>query len=326
MTTLYHPQKNDKGNPVLIKKPSQPTSPDTWQNSDEIASVTPGGSMPAELNGIPFSSWVDAPSTDEMWGKVDGQHGGLFDEPIFKHSPGKRTAAGVVIEETDGRVWIIHPSNAFGGYEATFPKGTMGAGATLQTAAIKEVFEKSGLRVAITGFFADSERSDSKTRYYWGRRVGGTPADMGWESQSVSLVPLARLKGLLSNINDAPLVKAMQQEKLPARRHIIKYEFGLTSGFRILATINGFYRKYGAWPQRLLMEKVMADAIQHHTLTPLGWAMMESKLDVLQIDQGTVIAEGRNGEQCDYNIHPGEQVPATGPRADEWIWGTQVAN
>lgn len=326
MTTTTHPKKDDDGCSVTIKKPCLPTPLEAWPNSASLARVTPGGLMPAELNGIPFTQWTAAPRSDEMWTKVDGEHGGLFDEPVFTATPGKRTAAGVVIEEPDGRVWVVHPSNAFGGYEATFPKGTCDSRCTLQRTAIKEAFEESGLQVEITGFLADSERSRSKTRYYLGRRVGGSPADMGWESQGVSLVPLAMLGDILNHPNDAPLVKALQKEPRPARRDVIKYQFGLTSGFRILATINGFYRKYGVWPQRLLMENNMANAIMNEVLTPLGWQMITSKMEVVAIEDGTVIVEGEDGASCDYNVDFCEQIPASGPRADEWIWGFRVAS
>jgi hypothetical protein len=71
---------------------------------------------------------------------------------------------------------------------------------------VREAFEESGLRVVLTGFLADLTRSRSRTRYYLGRRVGGCPSDMGWESQAVSLVPRAQLTDVLVNPNDAPLV------------------------------------------------------------------------------------------------------------------------
>ncbi len=42
-----------------------------------------------------------------------------------------RQGAGVIIREPDGRVWIMHPKGAFGGYKATFPKGSADKGMTL---------------------------------------------------------------------------------------------------------------------------------------------------------------------------------------------------
>lgn len=48
-------------------------------------------------------------------------------------------AAGVVIEETDGRFWLVAPTNQAGGYAVTFPKGRPVPGATLQQTARCEV-------------------------------------------------------------------------------------------------------------------------------------------------------------------------------------------
>lgn len=322
--TQYHPHKDDKGQLVLIRNPSKSTEQSSWTTPSEIATVTPSGLMPTELNGVAFTSWSDAPITDEQWANVGGQHNGLFDEPIFTPTKGKFTAAGVVIEEDDGRVWVVHPSNAFGGYQATFPKGIVGHGASLQSAAIREAFEESGLQVVITGFLADSERSKSKARYYLARRVGGSPSAMGWESQATSLVPLAMLGQVLTHPNDAPLVKALQQEKRPAWRDIIKYEFGLASGRRILSTINGFRRKYGEWPSRLLMDKGMADAIKAEILTPLGWALLASKLELVRIEEGTLFAENSKKQIFEYDAD--HTIPPASERADVWLWGIKLDN
>ena len=76
--------------------------------------------------------------------------------------------------------------------------------------AVREVFEESGLVVEVFGFLADSKRSRSFTRYYLARRLAGTPAEMGWESQAVSLVPLAQLTAILNQPVDHPIVAALQ--------------------------------------------------------------------------------------------------------------------
>jgi hypothetical protein len=54
-------------------------------------------------------------------------------------------------------------------------------------------------------------RSLTDTRYYLARRVGRTPASMGWESQAVHLVPRARLGELLHHSNDQSLISAPQK-------------------------------------------------------------------------------------------------------------------
>lgn len=181
----------------------------SWLDPRLAATVIPGGPLPPALNGLAFEVWRDAPRDNAGWAVVAGQDG-PFDEPPFVPAPGKRVAAGVVILEEDGRVWVVHPSNAFGGYPATFPKGTLDPGVPLRATAIREAYEESGLRVALSGFLMDLTRSRSRTRYYLGRRLGGCPSDMGWESQAVSLVPRAQLGEVLVNPNDAPLVAALQ--------------------------------------------------------------------------------------------------------------------
>ena len=112
--------------------------------------------------------------------------------------PGLRAASGVVIEEPDGRVWLVSPTNAFGGYKNTFPKGKVDPGLSLQANAIKEAYEESGLRVEITGYLVDVDKTTSTTRYYTARRVGGVPIDMGNESEAVVLVSK---KDLIESLN-----------------------------------------------------------------------------------------------------------------------------
>jgi 8-oxo-dGTP pyrophosphatase MutT (NUDIX family) len=125
--------------------------------------------------------------------------------------PGLAPAAGAVILEDDGRVWLVAPSNGFGGYAATFPKGRLDPGTSLPCAAVREAFEESGLRVDIVGFLVDARRTLTFTRYYIARRIGGSPARMGWESQAVHLVPLARLREVAVHPNDLPVIEALER-------------------------------------------------------------------------------------------------------------------
>lgn len=204
--TLYHPQKNDKGQPVKINHPNQETKPDTWQDPTKIATVVPGGGKPNDLNGIPFNSW-SPPATEAEWATIPGQV--EINEPKLIQPSGKKVAAGCVIEEPDGRIWIISPTNQFGGYTNTFPKGRPEGSASLQACAIREAYEEAGLKVEITGHLVDLERSTTYTRYFTARRVSGNPADMGWESQATHLVPRDELKKFLTNPNDAKFIELL---------------------------------------------------------------------------------------------------------------------
>lgn len=189
--SIVHPAADDNDKPVKIYDPCNASDPKTWSDASAIALFTPAGAAPAELNGIALSPWLDHPKTDEGWDYVDGQMEDLAEPPL--HLNGKAPAAGVIIEEPDGRIWVVRPTNGFAGYQATFPKGHSDEGLSLQATAIKECFEESGLKVEITGFLGDIERGQTMARYYRARRVGGTPTAMGWETQGVALVPPSEL-------------------------------------------------------------------------------------------------------------------------------------
>jgi len=216
-TIVFHPQPDEHGKAVRILRPSRATDLGAWHAPTRQATVLPLGALPGDLNGVPFAPWLGTPTTPAGSDGVDGQ--ATIDEPAFAPPPGKAAAAGVVIVEQDGRVWAVAPSNRFGGYDATFPKGRVDAGVGLQANAIREAFEESGLRVAIVAFLVDSARTQTYTRYYLARRIGGNPALMGWESQAVHLAPLAALAQLLCNPNDRAVIAALMDAQ---RTRIIK--------------------------------------------------------------------------------------------------------
>jgi ADP-ribose pyrophosphatase YjhB (NUDIX family) len=193
---IAHPQRGDDGHSFQIDKPSAASLSSTWADPAATAVFVPGGAVPAELNGVKFAPWTDYPKTTEGWNYVDGQMPGLHEPDLIAN--GKAPAAGVVIEEPDGRIWLVNPTNAFANTSTTFPKGHADDGLSLQATAIKEAFEESGLQVEITGFYGDVERSLTMTRYYRARRIGGTPVAMGWESQAVQLAPKDRVHAALN--------------------------------------------------------------------------------------------------------------------------------
>ncbi|MFC5461055.1 NUDIX hydrolase [Massilia niabensis] len=200
---MRHPFLNDHGQPVTIHLPSLPTCLTTWSDPTRIATVVPGGALPEELGGIPFRPWTGslaAPTSPVA-------------EPPYVLPAGMAAAAGVVTVEEDGRVWLVSPTNGFGGYEATFPKGRVDPGTSLQHTAIREAFEESGLAVDLTAWLLDMRRTQTFTRYYLARRIGGSPAAMGWETQAVHLVPLARLGAVAAHPNDAVIIQALEHMK-----------------------------------------------------------------------------------------------------------------
>jgi ADP-ribose pyrophosphatase YjhB (NUDIX family) len=204
-----HPRPGEGGKKVMVHYPSKPTEPVTWHEPALLATFTPGSPVPPELNGVALSAWADAPKTEEEWDYVDGQNEDL-EEPGMELPKGKVPASGVVVLEPDGRVWVVAPTNGFGGTRRTFPKGSREFGLSLQANAIKECFEESGLKVEIDSFLGDVVRTTSVARYYLARRVGGTPADMSWESQAVHLVPVADLEKFLDRGDDRHIARWLE--------------------------------------------------------------------------------------------------------------------
>lgn len=207
--TDHHPKHDDKGKIVALLHPSRPTNLAAWGQANLLATVTPLGPMPSHVNGLAVAAWADAPSDVVEWERLATAC--AFDEPLMQKVAGKLPASGAVVVEPDGRVWVVSPSNQYGGYTNTFPKGKLEAkeGLSLRANALKEVFEESGLQVELTTFLCDSVRSTSVTRYYMARRVGGNPADMAWESQAVHLVPQAQLAVFASHPNDQGVLAAL---------------------------------------------------------------------------------------------------------------------
>jgi ADP-ribose pyrophosphatase YjhB (NUDIX family) len=274
--------------------------------------------MPEQVNHLAIASWRDAPKTAKGWEQLSNASD--FVEPPMKTVVGKPPASGAVVIEPDGRVWVVSPSNGFGGYTHTFPKGKLDPkeGLSLRANALKEVFEESGLQVELTGYLCDSVRSTSVTRFYSAMRVGGNPADMEWESQGTHLVPMAQLAQFVSHPNDEIVVQSLRQLPRMSKSDIVSYQWGLDSVRRILATIAGFRRQYGHWPKRLLMDRGMVEAIPAQILTPLGWDMLNQKLEIIPIDEGTLFGEGSAGERFEYGDHFHLKE---GPSVTFWIWG-----
>lgn len=202
-----HKKLNDEGKRVAVKSPTQPSSEESWSTPHDVATFVPDGNHPHVLGRVALTAWKQAPKTKQGWNYVEGINYTLDEKPM-DIPKGLHPAAGVIVEEDDGRVWLVTPTNAFGGYQNTFPKGTCEAGLSIQANAIKEAWEESGLKVEITGVLGDFQRTTSVARFYTAKRTGGNPVDMGWESQAVRLVPKEKLLDLLNMSSDKKIVEA----------------------------------------------------------------------------------------------------------------------
>lgn len=125
------------------------------------------------LNGVDF-----APAPKKFWESTPDVD--VKEPPPLK--PIQR--AGVLIQEPDGRIWIVRPTNEYGNRKYTLPGGGVEKGLTDQQNALKEVWEETGLQVEITGYVGDFEDSNNGNngRLYIGKRIGGQPWDAKVES------------------------------------------------------------------------------------------------------------------------------------------------
>jgi 8-oxo-dGTP pyrophosphatase MutT (NUDIX family) len=201
------PHPNDKSGTVVIKSPSVPTPTASWSDPAVTATFVPGGQVPTILNGIPFQP-VKESRTHAQWENLV-RGASSIELPKLQIPPGKEPAAGAVILEPDGRVWYFEPTNHYGGYVATFPKGRREPGFSDAATAAKETLEETGLLIEIGNHLCDTVRSTTVCRYFLARRIGGSPAEMGWEAQSVSLGPLVSLKDRLPSPADRPILEAL---------------------------------------------------------------------------------------------------------------------
>lgn len=204
----WHPRPDDHGRRVAIHRPSEASAPDAWLQPQAWAAVLPDGPVPAVLNDVPLAHWEDPPESVDGWEAL--AFGTSIPEPAFEAPSGLEPAAGVVVIEPDGRIWVVAPTNRFGGHELTFPKGRLD-GKSPQAAALAEAYEESGLKVELIGHLLDLQRSQTFTRYYLARRVGGSPADMGWESQCVVLTPPIQVSSTALSIFDQKVLAAVQR-------------------------------------------------------------------------------------------------------------------
>ncbi len=212
----HHPRPGENGKPVLVDQPHHASAHSTWTSPDAVATFLPDGDTPLSLNKVALRSWKDHPKTNEGWDYTDGVNDDLV-EPRFNIPVGKKASSGCIIEEVDGRVWLTAPTNGFGGYDHTFPKGSAEPDLSLQANAVKECFEETGLRVRITGFIGDFERTTSVARMYRAVRIGGTPSDMGWEAQAVVLCPKGHLYEHLNGPADHPIAEMIGAGPAPKK-------------------------------------------------------------------------------------------------------------
>jgi ADP-ribose pyrophosphatase YjhB (NUDIX family) len=324
--SITHPKPGENGKSVTINHPTMPSSFKSWMDPEAAAFFVPSGKAPTAINRIAISPWTDHPKTNKAWNELELLMPSLDEPPLPAGS--LPVATGVVVIEPDDRIWIVSPTNRFGGYENTFPKGRLaGKSLSLQANAIKECYEESGLKVRIIGYLGDFKKTTTIARLYLAERVGGDPTDMGWESQAVRLVPYSQLEKFLVHESDKPIVQALQRLGTDhPRPEMIARDIG-GNFVRFREAIRCFKIKYGHWPTKLAIGAETLETLEHHHLTAKGFAMLSSRLKMIsQIKHVQILVADDAGNQFDYstdNIWTATDKVTIGD-VDEWLWGFRL--
>ena len=192
---------NDAG--VVLMNPQEPTDPRFNGDPEAVATFVADIGPGFDIVGAPFEPWDGSGIADLI---------AIADEPRYPVAGTRRLGAAVVIQEPDGRVWTVTPTNGFGGIYETLPKAGRDAGASLAAKVVREAWDETGLQVRLTGWLGDLETMGAVMRVYRGVRVGGSPSDFGWETAAVNLVPVERLAERLNGPFDRAIVALLRQE------------------------------------------------------------------------------------------------------------------
>ena len=128
------------------------------------------------------------------------KHPGVLVQPPKPKPMKKWTSAGcVVIPSMDDHehIYVIKPSNNYG--PIAFPKGQVDKGETIKQAALREVYEETGLRVKILpgneSYVGKGIGSFSVTHFFLAVKIGGHPHPTA-ETERVMLVTWEEAKRL----------------------------------------------------------------------------------------------------------------------------------
>lgn len=154
------------------------------------------------IDGLPFKS-VQMTAVDFAAQTKALAH----DPPLDIDDPKRHPAAGMLLFTPDGKLVLVDPTNQYGGYTTTFPKGTQEEGMGLQATAVKEVWEESGFKAKVLGTLGDYKKATSVNRFYVGVVEDGAPWDAHYETEAVRIVPLDKVDVLLNVGTDKGIFK-----------------------------------------------------------------------------------------------------------------------
>ncbi len=86
---------------------------------------------------------------------------------------------------------------------------------------------------------------------------------------------------------------------------------------RVCKAIDGFRGRYGHWPKRVRIMPVSFVDLVSHVLTPLGFALVSSVVELIPEEDAEMIADDGTGAEFNYGREESEN--AVTPRTREWF-------
>jgi hypothetical protein len=91
---------------------------------------------------------------------------------------------------------------------------------------------------------------------------------------------------------------------------------------RVCAAIDGFRVRYGRWPKRVRIMPISYIDLISHVLTPQGYALVSSYVELVPEEEAEMIAEDEGGNEYSYGKQ-GFLKREAEPATREWF-GTAV--
>lgn len=114
-----------------------------------------------------------------------------------------KMAYGGVIFDDEGRVLLREPKNHYDGYVWTFPKGRPNPGEGPEEAALREVFEESGVTAEIVGQVPGSFMGGITENFYYLMRLVTTGHPLDDETAQVRWATHEEAKALIAKTTNA---------------------------------------------------------------------------------------------------------------------------
>jgi 8-oxo-dGTP pyrophosphatase MutT (NUDIX family) len=139
----------------------------------------------------------------------------------YKPKPKWVSSGGVVLDSLDDHehVYIIKPSNNYGPW--AFPKGRIDKGESMKQAAIREVWEETGLKAKIlpgSSYLGKGEGSHSITHFFLMVRTGGSPRRTS-ETEIVRLVTWDEAERIFKKAHNKRDVRIARLAQKALRQH-----------------------------------------------------------------------------------------------------------